>query len=492
MIIKKIKLINIRSFKKAEVKFGKSNVISGRNLDTDDSNGLGKTSLIQSLFILLFGAKIVDINLNKFIRSKEDKAEIEGIIEVNEDILEMKRILKRNGSSTLSLKINNEDPQCKTSKDYQDLVIKYLGEPETFKKFRLIDPNSGINVLDFTPTKLRQTLMGICQDRFDGLRKKLLDKKSHFEKYNKDAVIFKHAPSDKRLKILTSAIESFETSKLEEIKNKLREFQNDKMSSLKDQGECSKSIQIKKAQAYKLNSINTCPTCFQSVSSEYKKEILDELNNEINKFDKKLKEIQKQDKIYSDIIKSEEKRKDNIQKQKEKLNTLKYKLESRLKQKEYKYSDKDIELVKEAISVIDNFASYYVKEWVNVIEPIVNSYIRKLNMRFSFEVNEKGNISIIIKRDSEVFEYDQLSNGEKIFVSIIFKIALLMESNEQGLMISDEGTDALSTENIQRILSIIQQLPIQFIFVTHNPEVDFGTDAQKIYIEKENGVSTIK
>lgn len=491
MKIQYLKIKNIRSFKEEEFKFGKCNFITGWNEDCHDGNGVGKTSIIQSILLLLYGSKIVNINLKKFIRTECKSAEIEGVIEIGEDLIEIKRTLKDTGSGTLKVKINNEDSNCPTSKEYQNLLIEYLGEPDQFKKFRLIDNSSGINVLDFSSTQLRKTLMGMCQDKFDNIRQKLLNKKSHYQKYNKDAVLYKHTPSQKRLKILNEAIESFDTSELKKIQDKIKEYHNEKSKVLSNKGGEEKIISIKKAQAYKLNTINTCPTCFQEVDSKYKKDILDQLNKSISEAETKIKDISKKLRIYNDIIDTEEKKKSKIQKQKERLTTLRYKLESRMKQVDYKYTEKDVELIKEAISILDQFASYYITEWINTIEPIVNSYVKQLNMNFQFELNDKNDISILVTRNEEKFEYDQLSNGEKTFVSFIFKIALLLQENQQGLMIADEGFDSLSVENLKRVVQIIEQLPLQLIFVSHNPEIEIG-NAKVLYIEKRNGISELR
>jgi len=130
-------------------------------------------------------------------------------------------------------------------------------------------------------------------------------------------------------------------------------------------------------------------------------------------------------------------------------------------------------------------------EWVKIIEPIVNSYIGQLNMSMSVIPDEKGNIEVTIKRNGKIYTYDMLSQGEKIFISAIFKIALLMERQESGLMVADEAFNALSGENLNRILEVISNLPVQLLCISHNPEIDKML-AQEIFIEKENDISIIR
>ena len=75
--------------------------------------------------------------------------------------------------------------------------------------------------------------------------------------------------------------------------------------------------------------------------------------------------------------------------------------------------------------------------------------------------------------------------------SVIFKIALLMEQQETGLILADEAFNALSGENLNRILEVISNLPIQLLCISHNPNIDKNL-VKEIYIEKKNDVSTIR
>ena len=112
-------------------------------------------------------------------------------------------------------------------------------------------------------------------------------------------------------------------------------------------------------------------------------------------------------------------------------------------------------------------------------------------MSMYFNIDEGGNIEVVVTRDNKKYTYDMLSKGEKIFLSTIFKIALLMEQQETGLMISDEAFSSLSTNNLNRILDIISNLPIQLICVSHDSDLDKNL-IKEIFIEKRNNLSTIR
>lgn len=491
MIVKNIQFKNVRSFVSAEINLVKSNLITGWNYDTDDGNGVGKSSFIAAILLLLGGPKLTDINLKKFIRDEEKTSTISGMVEVGEDLLEIERVLKAKGSGTLKLAINGEDQDFKTSKLAQEEIFKYIGSPENFKKFRIIDDGSGINILDFTSGQLRKTLMGLCQDKFDVLRTKLLDKKNLFEKYNKNNVLSKHAPSESRLQVLQIAIKNLDTTEMSKILAKIQKFQMEKNKLLTERGKYTQTKDTKARQIQKLKTVGTCPFCLQTVPDEHKKEKCIPLQKEFEEASEKIVGMVDDLKIYEDIVQTEEKKKTKIYAEKQKLNNLKYKLETRISQKEYRFEDKDIAIAKRAIEIIDDFANYYVIEWIKIIEPIVNSYIDRLNMYMNFNIDESGNIEVVVTRNEKKYTYDQLSQGEKIFLSTIFKIALLMEQQETGLMVADEAFNSLSGENLNRILEIISNLPIQLLCISHNPNLDKNL-AKEIFIKKENDVSTIR
>jgi len=491
MIIKSLYFKNIRSFEEAEIKFVKSNFITGWNLDTEDGNGVGKSTIIASILLLLGGAKLVDINLKKFIRDGEKTALIVGVFEIGENTIEIERILKLRGTGNLRVFIDGKEENFKTSKVAQEKILEYIGSTDNFKKFRIIDSSTGINILDFTSGQLRKTLMGLCQDKFDKLRKKLLEKKNLYEKYNKSAVLNKHYPSMKRLQVLIASIKTFDTTEMNTVLKQIHEFQIDKNKLLMERGKYVQTRDIKTRQIQKLKNLGTCPSCFQKVSEEHKKSIIQPLNKDLKIVSEKIANILQDLKMYDEIIQTEEKKKIDLYAEKQKLTNLKYKLDTRIAQKEYKYTDEDVQLVKKAIEIIDEFANYYVIEWIKIIEPIVNSYIDCINMQMNFQVDENANIEIIVTRNEKQYTYDQLSQGEKIFLSTVFKIALLMEQQESGLMLADEAFNSLSGENLNRILEIISNLPVQLLCISHNPDINKSL-AQEIFIEKANDVSIIK
>jgi len=152
---------------------------------------------------------------------------------------------------------------------------------------------------------------------------------------------------------------------------------------------------------------------------------------------------------------------------KEKINKLKYKLENIIKRKDYKWTTNDVEIIKQAIKELDNFSSYYITEWIKILEPIINDILTKINFQVSFEINEKGNIDVNLLRNGEVYNYKDLSAGQRLVVSISFQLALLLENTQEGFIIADEGFSNLDIENLKLILELFKNLPFQLLCVIH-------------------------
>ncbi|KKK81951.1 hypothetical protein LCGC14_2808270, partial [marine sediment metagenome] len=144
-----------------------------------------------------------------------------------------------------------------------------------------------------------------------------------------------------------------------------------------------------------------------------------------------------------------------------------YKLENIIERKDYKWTTNDVEIIKQAIKELDNFSSYYITEWIKILEPIINDILTKINFQVSFEINEKGNIDVNLLRNGEVYNYKDLSAGQRLVVSISFQLALLLENTQEGFIIADEGFSNLDIENLKLILELFKNLPFQLLCVIH-------------------------
>lgn len=106
MIIKKIKLENIRSYVSQQINFPLGNILLSGNI------GSGKTTLLLAIDFVLFGLRKGELSGGALLRHGEQKGSVELEFEIDEKNVVIKRTLKREknsiGQSAGFIKINEE------------------------------------------------------------------------------------------------------------------------------------------------------------------------------------------------------------------------------------------------------------------------------------------------------------------------------------------------------------------------------------------------
>ena len=173
-----------------------------------------------------------------------------------------------------------------------------------------------------------------------------------------------------------------------------------------------------------------------------------------------------------EIITQDKESKDKLLLRKERLQALKMKLEARLQQKQYIYTERDVIVVKKAIEELDKLSSIYLVETVHSLEPIINSVISKIGFAVTFDVDIKGKFNILLEREGIQYKYKDLSCGQRLILQIALKLALLLQESKSGLIISDEGLSALENDNLEDIIGLFKELPFQLVFVLHRANIE--------------------
>ncbi|MFH1630609.1 MAG: AAA family ATPase [Candidatus Aenigmatarchaeota archaeon] len=134
------------------------------------------------------------------------------------------------------------------------------------------------------------------------------------------------------------------------------------------------------------------------------------------------------------------------------------------------------------------------------IQQSFNDFFQKwFNMLVS---GEEMNVEIdesfapIIEQNGYQTDFQNLSGGEKTSVAMAYRLALNKTINDlsgtiqtKDIIILDEPTDGFSSEQIDKIRDILEELGMkQTIIVSHEPKVDSFVD-NVIRIQKENHVS---
>jgi len=458
MRLKSIKLNNFRCFEgEHEYFFDNINLVQG-------NNGTGKSTLIlDSLLFVSYGYS--EKSLEELpTRGKASKCSVEAEIEHIKD----NYIIKREYPTKVTITKNGQELEITNNKEKQNYLNSIFKSVDYFKKFRMIDNTIGINILESNKREITKSLFSFHENIVNKIRINLLKEKRIKDIYNRDNLkTDPHYPSEKRLKVLKDSINKIEIDEKKTALTIKAEKNSYYHGSFRETIKLNteKNDILKRIDDIVLNDI--CPFCSQEIKEEYKKEILGKSNSTVKQITIQLKNLEGISKFKEAQISKFEITENKNRKKKLKLSVLQEKLSNRLKQKDYIYTTKDSILIKEAVSYLDKFISYYMSEWLKHIEPIINSIINQIGFKINFILNDKQEFDFVLIKTEKEYRYKDLSNGEKLILSMAFQLSLLLEKNETGLIIADEGFSSLDEDNLNLILELFKNLPFQLICVIH-------------------------
>ena len=281
---------------------------------------------------------------------------------------------------------------------------------------------------------------------------------------------------------------------------------------------------------------NNCPTCSQEIDETIKKQKIaeheeqqkeiydgeDKLVDEVAKLDKRIMELmEKQTELNSlqtqitennsnikSLNKSIKKNQDEIEKIKstgvdstDAIETLKtHEDDKRI------YETKKEELVNEkelfgvAVNMLkdDGIKQKIIKQYVPVMNKLINKYLAALDFFVLFELDEQFN-EIIRSRHRDEFSYASFSEGEKmrIDLALLFTwraIAKLKNSINTNLLVLDEVFDAsLDNNGCDEFLKLLNQLDNQtnVFVISHKGDILAEKFRNQIKFEKIKNFSRI-
>lgn len=395
MILKKLNLNNIRSYKDLEISF-----LEGTTLLSGDI-GAGKTSILLGLQFALFGLQPGQKG-SSILRHGEDSAEVSIIFEVDKKEIKIERKLKKAKSGSITqdfnaITIEGKREEISTS-ELKNKIIKLLDYPKEFVKksdllykFTVYTPQEGMKeIINERPeirldiirhifgidrykrikenaqrfiqkikenvkikevqvselNSLKEKLVLTSEDKIKNSKEvnnlsldlqKINERKKDFserleklrisleeknkldvlmvrkegEIYSKNQLISRlekeiNANKSQIAEKIEFSLESLENNKnllikhkklVEDLSSKLMDL-NSKIYSLNSEKE--KSVSMKE----KVVSLENCPTCFQTVSGEYKEKISKKTQFDIEDADRELsqKNLEKE-KVVEDLEK---------------------------------------------------------------------------------------------------------------------------------------------------------------------------------------------
>ena len=210
-----------------------------------------------------------------------------------------------------------------------------------------------------------------------------------------------------------------------------------------------------------------------------KESIIKERLQKVEQFKKEIENLQTENvdliediKNTKEIIAQDKDIRDNLLPKKEKIQSLKVKLENRLKQRQFIYTERDVIIVKKAIEELDKLSSVYLVETVGSLEPIINSVLEKIGFQIKFDVDTKGKFNILLSKEDIQYKYSDLSCGQRLILQIALKLSLLLQQSKTGIILSDEGLSALENNNLEDIINLFKELNFQLVFVLQRASIE--------------------
>lgn len=279
-----------------------------------------------------------------------------------------------------------------------------------------------------------------------------------------------------------------------------------------------------------------CPTCRQGIAHEHKNEILErskaqaleieegktQINDELERINERLLEITNitssittkskevsellvQIRTWSSFVKSINKEitdlgnnTKQIDANNEEIKQLKEALRTAISEKEELSKDKHVYDIASALLKDSGIKTKIIKQYIPVINKLINKYLAAMDFFVSFELNE--NFEETIKsRFRDEFTYDSFSEGEKmrIDLALLFAwraVAKLRNSVSTNLLIMDEvfdsSLDSAGTDEFLKILATLTSDTNTFI-ISHKGDQLFDKFEHVIRFEKHKNFSRI-
>jgi len=488
MIIKSLKIQNLQLIKSAQVDFDKINIVSGKNLDSpsESGNGSGKSTLVlRAILFCLYGYVEEGLKLVDLIRFDEKETEVTIVIQKGNDTFKIIRKIP----SELQVFYNGEEVQANTASIKQQFINEHFGDINFFRQYRCCDLKNGINTLDLGIVSLRKSLMSFIEDIFTQIRTRLLTLKVERERFSIDKKLCKHYLSEKRREVLKIGI-----NKLLLDKKELLILVKETQSSLsKVNGEISAKQRIitYKDTEIKNAKIGICPILKTSCDKigkklSYSAETI--LTQEIVQLNKDIESLRES--ITGDIeyLTDLENKTNNLDFKIEKIRRKAIRLENAFQFADYKYTKADIIIYDEAVKVLDSFAGEYIKEWLSSLSIVLNNLLNPLNIKVEFTSNKDF---VRVFDNEQILKYDQLSTGQKCFLGVMFKLAILIQQNKIGLIILDDSLNNIDWINFKNLINILKTLPFQAICVYQGLEESIE-DTKNFMVIRQNNSSIIQ
>ena len=472
-----------------------------------------KVKIVRGIKPNVFEIYVDDVMINQNANAKDYQKHLEQqILKFNYRSFTQVVIL---GSSTFVpfMQLNSKNRR-EVVEDILD--IKIFSLMNLVLKTKVREVNTNINDTnyskDLTQSKIEMQEKYIEDSKNN--RDTILTEKTNLISTNEEEI---HANKKKEMELQESTDTFLEAMKNEDVvitkRDKLKDFQ----FSLKDKHSRESAL----IKFFEEN--DDCPTCEQHIDEQFKSEKikqnqesvakltegLQQMSEEMNKVEQKVKDFKNLAKTIQNNQLEMQKYRSAIT-QLEKFNAT---LEAEIKQiVDQEVAEEDIKKLARLQEKLDSYESsaqklkeelfYYdvaknllqdsgiktkiIKQYLPVINKLVNQYLQVLDFYVHFNLDEAFN-ETIRSRHRDTFVYDSFSEGEKqrIDLALLFtwrQIAKMKNSVATNLLILDETFDSsLDHEGVDNLLKILHTLGDDTnIFVISHKETMFDINLRAI------------
>ena len=315
--------------------------------------------------------------------------------------------------------------------------------------------------------------------------------------------------------------------------NEYKELQKQKNNIISQTAEVKQQMKTVAKRGLFLEKNDTCPTCEQNIANKDK--LITNTRNEAYQLKNTLDSINDKEKKLQDSINDLEQLMNHVREKTNSINANNREITS-LNQSNTdlkKYLDEEVttdleqarkelrdlssekeELFEEKLKVNEQFnyngvisemlrdtgiKTKIIKQYLPVINKLVNQYLQVLDFFVHFDLDENFN-ETIRSRHRDDFVYESFSEGEKqrIDLSLLFtwrQIAKMKNSVSTNLLILDETFDSsLDHDGIENLLKILHTLDndTNTFIISHKGDILDGKFETKIEFVKDRNFSKIK
>ena len=443
----------------------------------------------------------------ELLEEKENKrANLKRDLEILNNKLESfvnQRVRNKNSIENLGLEINELEKELKDDKilDSESFNKKISDVEEDVRRIEIENREISKKMGEFefiinNSNKLKEEIISLdscpaCKQKVGKEHKHSIEEIENLKLKDANELIQEY----KNKEIKNSEVLSELKIKLDELrkeKNKIEviKIKKDNLESKRRNLESLNSEQDKiKRDIGEINS--------QKIGLNQLLENLPDVSESYNKLKLELSEVSESEKRFtSDILVNEREIKLIGERVLELDSEIKKKLD--LKEKIVEYSEKISFIEGEFGSLVSLMEKQFMKKVHSDFDSLFKDWFKILVDNEDLEISLSYDFNLKILQNGYDIEYDHLSGGERTAAALAYRLALnqiintlMSDINTKDLLILDEPTDGFSSEQVDKLRTILEDLDIkQIIIVSHDPKIESFVD-EVIRFDKKEGESFV-